>query len=336
MLFAINYNHSFFFLEIAEVMEWLKVVVEFRPQPPNTSSFTGMPETTILYEVFMDAPMKGKTVLVTGATNGIGLVTARELARMGAQVTIISRDPDKCASVAEMIKNETANPVEYIAADLSTLTGIMQAAAVFKQHHTRLHVLVNNAGGFFNKRLITPDGLEMTFALNHLNYFLLTNLLLDMLKSSSPARVVNVASGIHMGARLEFDNLQGEKHYAGFRAYGQSKLCNVLFTYELARRLNGIGVTVNALHPGYVDTGFSLNNGFFFRVFAKFSARLFGRKPAEGAQTSIYLAASPEVEGVTGKYFVNSKPEKSSPLSYDEELAKKLWQVSLELTGKVV
>lgn len=284
----------------------------------------------------MDNLMKGKIVLVTGATNGIGLVTALEIARMGAQVTIVSRNAEKCAAVAEAIKTETGNSVEFIAADLSTLAGIMQAATVFKQSHTRLHVLVNNAGGFFNKRFVTPDGLEMTFALNHLNYFLLTNLLLDVLKASAPARVINVASGMHMGARLDFDNLQGEKHYAGFRAYGQSKLANIIFTYELASRLEETGVTVNALHPGYVDTGLSLNNGFFFRVFAKLSARLFGRKPEEGAQTSIYLAASPEVEGVTGKYFANCKPVQSSPESYDKTVAEKLWQVSLELTGKIV
>jgi NAD(P)-dependent dehydrogenase (short-subunit alcohol dehydrogenase family) len=280
--------------------------------------------------------MKGKNVLVTGGTNGIGLVTARELARMGAQVTIVSRNPEKCAVVAEALKTETGNPVEFIAADLSTLAGITQAAAGFKQRNTRLHALVNNAGGFFNKRFVTPDGFEMTFALNHLNYFMLTNLLLDVLKASAPARVVNVASGIHMGASLDFENLQGEKRYTGFRAYGQSKLANVLFTYELARRLEGSGVTVNALQPGYVDTGLSLNNGFFFRVFAKLSARLFGRKPEEGARTSIYLASSLEVEGVTGKYFADCQPVESSPLSYDEELAKKLWQVSLELTGKVL
>jgi NAD(P)-dependent dehydrogenase (short-subunit alcohol dehydrogenase family) len=284
----------------------------------------------------MEIPMKGKTVLVTGATNGIGLVTARELARMGAQVTIVSRNAEKCAAVAEAIKTETGNPVEFISADLSTLAGILQAAAGFKQRHMRLHVLVNNAGGFFNKRFVTPDGLEMTFALNHLNYFLLTALLLEVLKASAPARVINVASGMHMGAKLDFDNLQGEKRYGGFRAYGQSKLANVLFTYELARRLEGTGVTVNALHPGYVDTGLSLNNGFFFRVFARLSARLFGRKPEEGAQTSIYLAASPEVEGVTGKYFSNCKPVQSSLDSYDKRTAEKLWQVSLELSGKGV
>ena len=284
----------------------------------------------------MDISLKGKTILVTGATNGVGLVTARELARMGAQVTIVSRNVEKCAAVAEVLKTETCNPVEFIGADLSTLAGIMQAAAGFKQRHKQLHVLVNNAGGYFNKRLITPDDFEMTFALNHLNYFLLTDLLLDLLKASAPARVVNVASGIHMAAKLDFDNLQGERHFAGYRAYAQSKLANVLFTYELARRLEGSGITVNALHPGYVDSGFALNNGFFFRVFAKLSARLFGRSPEVGAQTSIYLASSPDVEGVTGKYFADCQPVKSSPLSYDEQLAKRLWQVSQELTRKVV
>jgi len=284
----------------------------------------------------MDVPMKGKNVLVTGATNGIGLVAARELSTMGAQVTIVSRNPAKCAAVAEAIKKETGSPVEFIASDLSTLAGIMQTATGFKNHHTRLHVLINNAGGFFNKRFVTPDGLEMTFALNHLNYFLLTNLLLDVLKTSAPSRVINVASGMHTGARLDFDNLQGEKRYTGFRAYGQSKLANILFTYELARRLEDTGVTVNALHPGYVDTGLSLNNGFFFRVFAKLSARLFGCKPEEGAQTSVYLASSPEVEGVTGKYFTNCAPVQSSPRSCDKAAAEKLWQVSLELTRKGV
>jgi NAD(P)-dependent dehydrogenase (short-subunit alcohol dehydrogenase family) len=284
----------------------------------------------------MAISLKGTIVMVTGATNGIGLVTARELARLGAQVTIVSRNAEKCAAVAGTIESETGNPVEFIAADLSTLAGITQAAAGFKQHHSRLHVLVNNAGGVFIKRIITSDGFEMTFALNNLSYFLLTNLLLDVLKTSAPARIVNVASGLHMNARLDFDNLQGEKHYAGFRAYGQSKFANVMFTYELARRLEGSGVTANTLHPGYVNTGLSLNNGSFFRVFAKLSARLFGRTPEEGARTSIYLAASPEVEGVSGKYFADCQPIQSSPLSYDEELAKKLWQVSLELTRIVV
>jgi NAD(P)-dependent dehydrogenase (short-subunit alcohol dehydrogenase family) len=285
----------------------------------------------------MDISLKGKTILVTGATNGIGLVTATELARMGGQVTIVSRDAGKCTEVAARITSGTGNPVEWIAADLSTLDGIMHAAMTFKQRHTHLHILVNNAGAYFVKRMLTTDGFEQTFALNHLNYFLLTILLLDTVKASAPARIINVSSGAHEGAKvLDFDNLQGEKKFNGWDAYARSKLCNVLFTYELARRLEGTGVTVNALHPGYVNTGFATNNGPIYRVGAKLASRLFGKKPAEGAETSIYLASSPEVEGVTGKYFSDCKETPSNPLSYDKALAEKLWQVSLELTGKAV
>ncbi len=281
----------------------------------------------------MENSIKGKIVLVSGGTNGLGLVTARELARMGALVTIVSRNPEKCAAVAEAIQGETGSPVEFIAADLSTLAGIMQAAASFKQRHTRLHVLVNNAGAMFTRRRITPDGFEMTFAVNHLNYFLLTNLLLDVLKACAPARIVNVSSHAHEGATIDFDNLQSEKHFAPMQAYGQSKLANVLFTYELARRLEGSGVTANALHPGFVFTGFARNNGALFN----FGMKVIGpfiRQADQGAQTSIYLASSPEVEGVSGKYFVDCKPVDSSPISHDQGLAEKLWQVSLELTGK--
>jgi NAD(P)-dependent dehydrogenase (short-subunit alcohol dehydrogenase family) len=282
----------------------------------------------------MQNSMQGKTVIVTGGTNGIGLVTARELARLGAQETIISRSAEKCATVAASIQSETDNPVEFIAADLSTLAGIMHAAAVFKQRHTRLHVLVNNAGGFFMRRTLTEDGNETTFALNHLNYFLLTILLLDLLKASAPARIINVASGSHLKAAIDFDDLHGEKHYTGMGAYGQSKLANVLFTYELARRLEGSGVTVNAMHPGFTGTGIGKNNGFIVALALRV-AHLFSRKPEEGAQTCVYLASSPEVEGVTGKYYFDCKPEDSSPLSHDQALAEKLWQVSLEMTDKV-
>jgi len=277
--------------------------------------------------------MQGKTVLVTGGTNGIGLVTARELARMGAQVTILSRNAEKCAAVAASIRTATGNPVEFIAADLSNLAGIMQAAATFKQRHTHLHVLVNNAGAMFARRQLTSDGYEITFALNHLSYFLLTILLLDILKASAPARIVNVSSDAHEGATVDFDDLQGEKHFTGMRAYGQSKLANILFTYELARRLKGSGVTVNALHPGFIATGFARNNGIFYNLGMKVIG-FFIRKPDQGAQTSIYLASSPEVEGVSGKYFVDCKAVDSSPLSHDRAMAEKLWQVSLELTGK--
>jgi NAD(P)-dependent dehydrogenase (short-subunit alcohol dehydrogenase family) len=283
----------------------------------------------------METSLKGKTVLVSGGTNGLGLITARALARMGAQVTILSRNAEKCTAVAEAIQTETGYPVEFIAADLSTLTGIMQAAAMFKQHHTHLHVLVNNAGAMFTQRKLTADGYEMTFALNHLNYFLLTNLLMDLLKASAPARIVNVSSHAHVGATLDFDNLQSEKHFAAMQAYGQSKLANVLFTYELGRRLEGSGVTANAVHPGFVATGFARNNGALYN----FGMKLIGpfiRQPDQGAQTSIYLARSPEVEGVTGKYFVDCKAVDSSPISYDKTLAEKLWQVSLELTSKAI
>ena len=283
----------------------------------------------------METSMKGKTVLVTGGTNGIGLVTARELARMGAQVTIISRNAEKCAAVAEAIKVETGNPIEFIAADLSTLAGIMQAAAAFKQRHTRLQVLVNNAGAMFFKRQVTADGYEMTFALNHLNYFLLTNLLLDVLKAGAPARIVNVSSHAHESATIEFDNLQSEKHFTAMQAYGQSKLANVLFTYELARRLEGTGITVNAVHPGFIFTGFARNNGFLFDIGMRLVG-LFIRKPDQGAQTSIFLASSPEVEGLSGKYFVDCKAVDSSPVSHDRAVAEKLWQVSMEFTGKAV
>jgi retinol dehydrogenase 14 len=277
--------------------------------------------------------IKDKTVLVTGGTNGLGLVTAQALAHLGAQVTIVSRNPQKCAAVAEKIKNETGNPVEFITADLSTLAGIRQAAAIFKQRHTRLHVLVNNAGGMFARRRLTSDGYEMTFALNHLNYFLLTNLLLDVLKASAPARIICVSSGAHVGASIDFDNLQGEKHFTFMQSYGQSKLANVLFTYELARRLEGTGVTANAMHPGFTATGFARNNGVFFNFGLKVIG-LFIRKADQGAQTIIYLASSPEVEGISGKYFIDGKAVDSSPLSHDQVLAEKLWQVSLELTGK--
>jgi len=282
----------------------------------------------------METELKGKIALVTGATSGIGLVTARELARMGAQVTIVSRNAEKCAAVAERIQADTSRPVEFIAADLSLLAGSMLAAAAFKQRHTRLHILVNNAGAYFVRRQLTADGFEMTFALNHLSYFLLTNLLLDVLKSSAPARIVNVSSGAHAGAKLDFDDLQSTKHYQGFQAYGRSKLANLLFTYELARRLDGSGVTANALHPGFVASGFARNNGRLFNVGTWMVGKVFGRKPEQGAATSLYLAASPEVEGVSGRYYADCKPIQSSPESYQPGRAEKLWQVSLELTSQ--
>jgi NAD(P)-dependent dehydrogenase (short-subunit alcohol dehydrogenase family) len=279
----------------------------------------------------MSTSISGKTILITGATNGIGLVTAHELAKLGAKTVIVSRNQERCARVTDQIKQETGNTqVEYIVADLSTRSGVQHAAYEFKKRHTHLHVLLNNAGALFMSRQLSADGIEMTFALNHLSYFLLTVLLLDTLKASGPARVVNVSSDSHTRGKIDFDNLQLEKGYSGLGAYSQSKLANVLFTYELARKLEGTRVTANALHPGLINTGFGKNNGPLMK-FAMGLLLPLQRKPAQGAQTSIYLACSPEVEGVTGKYFEDSKAVPSSPASYNRAAAERLWQVSMEM-----
>jgi len=279
--------------------------------------------------------LTGKTVLITGATNGIGKVAALELAKKGAEVVIVGRNPNKTRQVIQQVKEYSGNPsVDGLVADLSSMAEIRQLALVFRQQHPHLHILVNNAGGIFANRAMTVDGYERTFALNHLAYFVLTNLLVDMLLANAPARIINVSSGSHAGAVLDFDDLQNEQHYGygGYHAYGQSKLANLLFTYELARRLAGTGVTVNALHPGTVATGFGENN----RGAMKISMRIFHQfalTPEEGADTIIYLASSPEVEGVTGKYWTNRTAVPSSPESYDEGAQKRLWAVSAQLAG---
>ncbi len=276
--------------------------------------------------------MLAKNCLITGATSGIGLVTATELARQGAGVVLIGRNPQRCQVAVDDIRRQTGNDqVDYIVADLSSLEQIRRAASEFVARYPRLDVLVNNAGAFFWKRQESVDGIEMTLALNHLSYFLLTNLLLDVIKASAPARIINVSSDAHRGGSINFDDLQSRRRYAGFRVYAQSKLANVLFTYELARRLKGSDVTCNALHPGFVATNFAKNNGFLFRLFMPL-AQLGALSPEEGARTSIYLASSPEVEGVSGKYFVREQAVPSAPLSYDEQIARRLWDVSLELT----
>ena len=280
-----------------------------------------------------DGKMTGKTCVVTGASSGIGFETALELARRGARVTLVSRSAERCQAAAARIRQETGNAeVGYIAADLSLLAEVRRAAEEILRREERLDVLVNNAGGFFWKRMETAEGLEMTFALNHLNYFLLTNLLLEKLEASAPSRIVCVSSDAHRGGRLNFDDLQNKRKYSGFPAYAQSKLMNVLFTYELSRRLAGSGVTANVLHPGFVASGFGKNNGLLFRL-AMPLAQLGAISPQEGARTSITLASSPEWEGVSGKYFTKEKEVQSAPASYDEESARRLWDVSLELTG---
>jgi NAD(P)-dependent dehydrogenase (short-subunit alcohol dehydrogenase family) len=281
--------------------------------------------------------MDGKICLVTGATSGIGEATALALARQGAITIVVGRNPKKSEKVVSRIKAKTGNTsVEYLIGDLSSQKDIRQLSEEFKRRYRRLDVLINNAGGKFVARRLTVDGCEWTFAVNHLAYFLLTNLLLDRLRESEKGRIINVASGSHRDVSgIDFDDLQSEKEYVGKRAYAQSKLANILFTYELARRVEGSGLTANALHPGGVITNFCKNNGWISWL-KHVTAHLLARNlvgPAEGAKTCVYLATSPDVEGVTGKYFSNLQPIRSSNASYDKEASVRLWNVSLELTG---
>jgi NAD(P)-dependent dehydrogenase (short-subunit alcohol dehydrogenase family) len=275
--------------------------------------------------------MSGKVCLVTGATSGIGLVTARELARQGARVVIVGRDQGRCdAAVAQA--RAAGGEAEALLADLSSLEQTHALAGQFRERHGRLDVLVNNAGGIWLRRELTVDGLERTFAVNHLAPFLLTHRLLDLLRASAPSRVVNVSSRAHRKATLDFDNLQGERSYGGWRQYCRTKLMNLLFTYELARRLAGTGVTANALHPGWVATGFGGGNGLRGWLL-RTAARYFAIGPEKGARTVIYLASSPDVVGVSGRYFVEEREAPSSPASHDEQTARRLWEVSARLTG---
>lgn len=282
---------------------------------------------------FLDRSLNGKICMVTGATSGIGKVTARELAQMGATVIIVGRNPEKSENAVKQIRRETGNPaVEFMLADLSSQKEIRQLVQDFKKRYGRLHVLVNNAGSIFLAHRESVDGIEMTFALNHLGYFLLTNLLIDALQASAPSRIINVSALLHKWAKINFDDLQNREMYIGVRAYPQSKLCNLYFTYELARRMEGTGVTANALHPGVVATNLGVNDNRFGRVMRRL-INFALINPEEGAQTIIYLAASPDAQTVTGKYFVKQKAVSSSQASYNQAVASRLWCVSAELTG---
>jgi NAD(P)-dependent dehydrogenase (short-subunit alcohol dehydrogenase family) len=255
-------------------------------------------------------------------------------------VVVVGRDATRTEAVRAAIQTETGNTlVETLLADLSAQEQVRNLARQFRERFDRLDVLVNNAGGMWMKRELTVDGLEMTFAVNHLAYFHLTHLLLDMLRETAskaaPARIVNVSSRAHQGARLDFDNLQGERHYNGWQQYCRSKLMNLLFSYELARRLDATAVTVNALHPGWVATRFATNNPWTGWLFS-LGARLFGLSPEQGARTILYLATSPDVAAVSGRYFVQERAVASSPASHDEETARRLWQLSLEKTGLAI
>jgi NAD(P)-dependent dehydrogenase (short-subunit alcohol dehydrogenase family) len=277
--------------------------------------------------------LQGKYCLVTGATSGIGKETAVALATMGATVAIVARSKSKGEAALAEIKRVSGNDrVELYFADLSSMNAIRTLSDELHRRFERLDVLVNNAGAVFTERHDSVDGFELTFATNHLSYFLLTHVLLDLLAKSPSARVVNVSSEAHKSGKIDFGDLQGKQSWSGFTAYGTSKLFNILFTYELARHLTGTKITANCLHPGVIASGFGQNTSGVFRLGIKLIAP-FIKNPAEGAATSIYLASAPEVEGVTGKYFKDKKPVSSRKVTYNKDVARELWNISAKLTG---
>jgi NAD(P)-dependent dehydrogenase (short-subunit alcohol dehydrogenase family) len=278
--------------------------------------------------------MSGKTVLITGATSGIGRAAAVALAAMGARVGITGRDAGRAAaSAAEITRESGSQMIDAFVADLSSQAEVRMLADQVLATYPRLDVLLNNVGGFWAHRHVTADGLEHTFALNHLAPFLLTNLLLERLVASAPSRIVTVSSGAQAMGRINFDDLMEGRDYSGQRAYNQSKLANVMFTYELARRLAGTGVTATALHPGMTNTSFSAEDPARVMKPIVFLIRPFMKSPAQGADTAVYLASAPEVEGVSGAYFASRKARKSHESSYDATTTARLWQVSAGLVG---
>jgi NAD(P)-dependent dehydrogenase (short-subunit alcohol dehydrogenase family) len=285
----------------------------------------------------MTTNMQGKTVLITGGNTGIGKATAIALARMGAHVTITSRNPEKGeVALADIRQQAGSDKVECMRLDLASLANVRRFAAEFLATHPRLDVLINNAGLVLSSRSETEDGFESTFGVNHLGHFLLTNLLLPRLKESAPARIVVLSSDAHKGALggLDFDDLHARRSYHGIPVYCRSKLANVLFTVELADRLRGTGVTVNAVHPGVVASEFGGPDDTrgVYRLLVKLSHWAF-ISTEKGARTSVYVASAPELEGVSGKYFVRSKPARSSRAAQDRGAALRLWEVSEQLTG---
>src|SRR6266498_5050698 len=278
--------------------------------------------------------LRRKVCLVTGATSGVGLATARALAGMGATTLLVARDAGRGERTRREIAAATGSQdVDVMLADLSSRAQVHRLAEQVHDRTDRLHVLVNNAGLTMRRRRVTEDGLEWVLAVNHLAPFLLTNLLLDLLRAGAPSRVVTVTSSAQSVGRIDFDDLQGERRYRGQRTYNQSKLANVMFTYELARRLEGTGVTATCVHPGVVRTSFGAEDQAAHMAIMIGVARLFMKSPAQGAGTPIYLASSPQVEGVTGRYYANRKPKASSKASYDTTAAARLWQASAGLAG---
>ncbi len=277
--------------------------------------------------------MSGRVCLVTGATNGIGCETARGLAQLGATTILVGRDPARTHAVAAQITADTGNPnVEHLIADLSSQRDVKALVEQVRTRYPTLHVLINNAGVITSERLLTVDGIETQWAVNHLAYYIIAESLADVLIANAPARVIDVASDAHYDGRIDFDDISGARRYWAPRAYNQSKLANVLHTYDLSRRLAGTGVTANCLHPGVIASNFGLNNHDWLGFFIKIRNR-FIRGSREGARTPIYLASSPDVASVSGTYFAECAPKKSSPRSHDLELQLRLREVSAQMTG---
>lgn len=279
--------------------------------------------------------MVGKVVLITGATSGMGKATARALATYGATVVVHGRDEEKAKETVEAIKEETKNPaIYYIVKDFEKLGDVRLLASEFQRQFHRLDVLVNNVGAVFSKRQESVDGVELTLQVNYLGHFLLTNLLLDMLKASAPSRIVNISSGLHERGRIDFEDLQMNRKYSGQKAYASSKLAQVLFTYELAKRLDGSAVTCNASNPGLAKTHLGYDAGLLTSLSKRF-VDIFGKSAEKAAETTIYLATSPEVERVSGKYFEEKQEAESSEMSYNTSAAQRLWDASLRLSKLV-
>lgn len=279
-----------------------------------------------------DYVMSGRVCMVTGANSGIGKIIARELAQSGATVIMVCRDHEKGEKAREEICAGRKNlSIELMIADFSSLDSVRRLVRDFKTRHDKLHLLINNAGLIIGKRVATTDNLETTFQVNYLSHFLLTNLLLNTLKQSAPSRIVNVSSVAHFRGHMEMDDLQGEKEFSAMKSYSQSKLAQVIFTRELAKRMKGSGVTVNSVHPGAVRTRWGDEAGLLgigIRV-----ARPFMISPERGARTPLFVATSPDIEGITGEYFSKSEVTKSSKESYDESISEKLWDLSVKLSG---
>jgi NAD(P)-dependent dehydrogenase (short-subunit alcohol dehydrogenase family) len=279
--------------------------------------------------------VKDKVCVITGGTDGIGKAAAYGLAVQGARLLVHGRDPDKGARAVAELKARSGNPaIEFLQADFGSLADVRRLAATVIEHTPHIDVLVNNAGGVFGKRTLSKDGYEMTFAVNHLAPFLLTHLLVDTLKSGRESRVVTTASNAHRGAKISFDDLQATRKYSAMGAYGSSKLANILFTRALAKRLQGTAVTATSLHPGFVRTNFGRNVEMsrLLKLIFGFAAR-FARSPEKGAETVVYLATSPQVQGASGGYYFDCKPIPPSSAAQDDNAAEHLWQVSEQLVG---